>query len=132
MVQGSKTKAVNPNKREPYQKKDKTKSRKAAPKKAKIDGKRAEIVQQRKKLKAAVGRNIEEIMAARFIHEGGSLNVVKAPKDINAVLQAGGAKHGKKATKELNKSTANRTKRGHKQVTLKDKLQSTSVSAPET
>lgn len=54
-------------------------TRKAAPKKAKLRGNRM-VAKNERKVTSAITKNIEEIMAARHVHAGGHLRMLKKPK----------------------------------------------------
>lgn len=89
MVQGKATKgrsglAARRAKASPYasaaqKKRAKQRSRKAAPKKAKLKGNLV-LARKERQTTSAIVNNIEEIMAARHVHAGGHLRVLKKPK----------------------------------------------------
>lgn len=118
MAQGAK-KAKNPkggaaNKRKQAAMKRKgfSGSRKGAPKKNKKKTKTD------KKITAAIGQNIEKIMAARIAHEGQSLKLIARPDaaEIEGIIKGSkrGPSHGRKAGVDVAKSRAHQQKRSSK------------------
>eukprot|EP00467_Chlorarachnion_reptans_P024961 CAMPEP_0114495782 /NCGR_PEP_ID=MMETSP0109-20121206/5407_1 /TAXON_ID=29199 /ORGANISM="Chlorarachnion reptans, Strain CCCM449" /LENGTH=133 /DNA_ID=CAMNT_0001672985 /DNA_START=81 /DNA_END=482 /DNA_ORIENTATION=+ len=62
-----------------------------------------------KKISVAINRNIEEIMASRFISEGGRLNVVNTPKNVSGFVKSGPS-FGRKAKGGFSRAGRQKTK----------------------
>ncbi|GAB5355513.1 hypothetical protein AAMO2058_000211900 [Amorphochlora amoebiformis] len=71
------------------------------------------VVKQSKhqrKVSTAINKNIEEIMASRFIAEGGRLNVVSKPKNLQGFVKTGPSFGKNKRNKTFSRAARQRTK----------------------
>mmetsp|Transcript_15423 Transcript_15423/g.30329 ORF Transcript_15423/g.30329 Transcript_15423/m.30329 type:complete len:144 (+) Transcript_15423:32-463(+) len=116
-ARGSKKKALKAAQQKPYQKHTQTKR---APKAAKVNSFKKK---HDKKITAAIGKNIEQIMAARVAHSGNYLKVIPKPRveDMDALLSGSkGVKHGRKAAFDLTKSGMNQKRRDQRTALLEE------------
>lgn len=69
-----------------------------------------------KKVTAAIGRNIEKIMAARIAHEGQRMRLIARPDDVESIIKGAkkGPNHGRKAGVDVARSRAHQQKRSKK------------------
>eukprot|EP01006_Ploeotia_vitrea_P039709 TRINITY_DN66371_c10_g1_i1.p2 TRINITY_DN66371_c10_g1~~TRINITY_DN66371_c10_g1_i1.p2 ORF type:complete len:143 (-),score=107.49 TRINITY_DN66371_c10_g1_i1:111-539(-) len=97
------------NKAAPYNKKNRTNlkkkqsnKRKAAPLKAKNkSGVKGAVAKDRRKVQVAIDKNIEAIMAARVVRDGGRFAVLETPKDVPLLSGKGGKKKMDDTKREL-------------------------------